>query len=72
MSLLFGKLTLQFVNFQTVINQANQGDEQASQNIPVAAAAFRKVAAQDASYLVAIGRYKSDTLELNADASGFA
>jgi ATP-binding cassette subfamily B (MDR/TAP) protein 1 len=55
MSLLFGNLTQQFVNFTIVLEKAKAGDPQAIAGVPAAAASFRKVAAQDASYLVYIG-----------------
>ncbi|KAJ2914131.1 hypothetical protein MD484_g6294, partial [Candolleomyces efflorescens] len=55
MSLLFGNLTRDFVNFATVVALANAGDQEAAAQVPAVAAAFRKVAALDASYLTYIG-----------------
>lgn len=55
MSLLFGNLTQQFVQFGQVLVLAKQGDAAAQAALPAAAASFRHVAAQDASYLAAIG-----------------
>jgi ATP-binding cassette subfamily B (MDR/TAP) protein 1 len=54
MSLVFGNLTQQFVDFGTVLNQA-QTDPAARSRIPAAADRFRHAAANDASYLVFIG-----------------
>lgn len=53
MSLIFGNLTQQFVNFSIATDAANNGGSQ--DNLQAAAASFRHVAAQDASYLVYIG-----------------
>jgi ATP-binding cassette, subfamily B (MDR/TAP), member 1 len=55
MSLLFGNLVQQFVNFSTILAEADAGDAGASDQIPVAAAEFRSAAAQSASELVYIG-----------------
>lgn len=55
MSLLFGNLTGQFVAFTMTTMAAEAGDEAAKAALPGAAASFRHVAAQDASYLVYIG-----------------
>ncbi|KAF8895324.1 P-loop containing nucleoside triphosphate hydrolase protein [Infundibulicybe gibba] len=58
MSLLFGNLTQQFVEFSTILNDAagtGPNATAAQDEIPAAAANFRKVAAKDASYLVYIG-----------------
>jgi ATP-binding cassette subfamily B (MDR/TAP) protein 1 len=55
MSLIFGNLTQQFVEFQTILNQAGAGVPGSQEKIPSTAANFRKVAAQDAVYLVCIG-----------------
>ena len=52
MSLLFGRLTQNFVEFGTVLNMANAGDPDALQQLGAAAAGFRHAAAQNASYLV--------------------
>jgi len=55
MSLLFGRLTQDFVNFQTTLFYAQAGDPTAAAKIPQAAANFRHGAAQNATYLVIIG-----------------
>ena len=55
MSLLFGNLTQDFVNFTNAINSVTPNDPQSSATINEAAAHFRHVAAQNASYLVYIG-----------------
>lgn len=55
MSLLFGNLTKDFVNFTMLTFASDAGDAAATAAIPEAAAAFRRVAALDASYLVYIG-----------------
>lgn len=59
MSLLFGKLTQDFVNFQIIIGSLGSTDPaiaaQAAQNLPDAASSFRSGAAQDALYLTLIG-----------------
>ncbi|KAK0481286.1 P-loop containing nucleoside triphosphate hydrolase protein [Armillaria novae-zelandiae] len=55
MTLLFGNLTNQFVIFQAVVNKVDQGDQQALDELPAVAAAFRHVASKDAIYFVVIG-----------------
>lgn len=55
MTLLFGTLTQDFVNFGIIVEQAKAGDAQAQARVSGAAAQFRSVAAKDASYLVCIG-----------------
>ncbi|KAG5648338.1 hypothetical protein DXG03_004910 [Asterophora parasitica] len=55
MSLLFGNLTQDFVNFGTTLELAKLGNQTAIDDVPHAAATFRKTAALDASYLVYIG-----------------
>ena len=55
MSVLFGNLVEDFVTFTTVLLRAQQGDEAAKQQLPTAAANFRRVAALDASYFVYLG-----------------
>jgi ATP-binding cassette subfamily B (MDR/TAP) protein 1 len=55
MSLLFGDLTQDFVNFSTAIQNLDPNDPQSSAKVDEAAKRFRHVAAQDASYLVCIG-----------------
>lgn len=58
MSLLFGRLTQDFVNFGMIVQQLNgPNGTEAQQQLPIAAAAFRRSAALDASYLVYIGRH---------------
>ena len=56
MSLLFGNLTEQFVNFSIILSKANAGDSEAAAQVPVAAAQFRHSAGQSASGLVYIGK----------------
>lgn len=56
MSLIFGKLTQQFVVFSATVVKAKAGNPQAIQDLPNIAAEFRRTAALDASYLVYIGR----------------
>ncbi|KAH9985634.1 P-loop containing nucleoside triphosphate hydrolase protein [Russula compacta] len=55
MSLLFGSLTQQFVTFASDIQNLNPNDPQSTAKVDQAAARFRHVAAQDASYLTFIG-----------------
>jgi ATP-binding cassette, subfamily B (MDR/TAP), member 1 len=55
MSLLFGNLVQQFVNFSTILANANAGVPGASEQIPAAGAAFRSSAAKLASELVYLG-----------------
>ena len=58
MSLLFGRLTQDFVSFGTTLNNSTlpgAAGDQARADFPAAAAAFRHSAAQNASYLVYIG-----------------
>jgi ATP-binding cassette subfamily B (MDR/TAP) protein 1 len=57
MSLLFGNLTRDFVNFATVVALAQGGDQEAAAQIPAVAASFRRVASLDASYLTYIGKH---------------
>lgn len=57
MSLLFGNLTQDFVNFATVVEQAKYGNTTAEALVPAAAQSFRDVAALDASYLTYIGEH---------------
>lgn len=54
MSLLFGNLVQQFVVFGGIIGKINS-DPGAKAQLPAAAASFRHVAAQDATWLVCIG-----------------
>jgi ATP-binding cassette subfamily B (MDR/TAP) protein 1 len=55
MSLLFGNLTQDFVNFTNAIQGINPDDPQSSATVDEAARHFRHVAANDASYLTYIG-----------------
>ncbi|KAH6917878.1 multidrug resistance protein 1 [Coprinopsis sp. MPI-PUGE-AT-0042] len=55
MSLLFGNLVQEFVNFATVTTLAAQGNQEAAGRVPEVAADFRRVAGLDATYLVYIG-----------------
>jgi ATP-binding cassette, subfamily B (MDR/TAP), member 1 len=55
MTLLFGALTQDFVNFSVVLEQANAGNTDAQAQLPTAAAGFRHAAAKDATWLVCIG-----------------
>ena len=55
MSLIFGRLTQDFVNFQIVRAQAEAGTPEGIAALPEAAVRFRKASALDASYLVYIG-----------------
>lgn len=55
MSLIFGRLTQDFVSFQVGRLQAEQGSADAAAALPALAAHFRHEAAMDASYLVYIG-----------------
>ena len=59
MTLLFGNLTQDFVNFGVALNKAKNGDPGAADQVPVAAAAFRHSAALNASYLSYIGKVAS-------------
>ncbi|KAI0252878.1 ABC transporter type 1, transmembrane domain-containing protein, partial [Lactifluus subvellereus] len=55
MSLLFGNLVQDFVNFTVAIQNINPNDPQSSVNADDAARKFRNVAAKDASYLTYLG-----------------
>ncbi|KAI0284634.1 P-loop containing nucleoside triphosphate hydrolase protein [Russula aff. rugulosa BPL654] len=55
MTLLFGDLTQDFVNFYNAIQNISPDDPQSSAKVNEAAAHFRHVAANDASYLTYIG-----------------
>ena len=55
MTLLFGKLVQQFVDFTIVVTNANAGVPGASEQVPAAAADFRNSAAKLALGLVYIG-----------------
>ena len=64
MSLLFGNLTQQFVNFSTILANAESGLPGYSEQIPAAAAEFRRSAAKSASELVYIGALHIVAIEL--------
>ena len=55
MSLIFGRLAQDFVNFQIIRAQVEKGLPEGLAALPDAAAHFRRAAALDASYLVYIG-----------------
>jgi ATP-binding cassette subfamily B (MDR/TAP) protein 1 len=56
MTLLFGNLTLAFVNFGKALQQAEQNDNASSaEAVREAGNLFKKSAAKDAIYLVCIG-----------------
>ena len=55
MSLMFGNLTQDFINFSTAIRNINPSNPQSSVQVEEAARHFRHVAALDASYLVYLG-----------------
>ena len=55
MSLLFGNLTQDFVNFTNAIQNITPGDPESSTKVDEAARNFRHVAANNASYLTYIG-----------------
>jgi ATP-binding cassette, subfamily B (MDR/TAP), member 1 len=55
MTLIFGNLVQSFVGFGIALEEAKAGDTSAQAQLPVAAAAFRHIAASDAAKLVYIG-----------------
>jgi ATP-binding cassette subfamily B (MDR/TAP) protein 1 len=55
MSLIFGRLTQDYINFQITRVTAESGDPNGIAALPAAAERFRRSAALDASYLVYIG-----------------
>ena len=57
MSLLFGDLTQQFINFTGVVTSAKLGTG-SSEQVEAAAAAFRHTAGKSAAGLVYIGEFK--------------
>ena len=61
MSLIFGNLTQQFVEF-TIATNAAAGNASAQPALDQAAANFRTTSAKDASYLVCIGKIRLQTL----------
>ena len=56
MTLLFGNLTQDFVNFGVALNKVKNGAPGAAEQVSAAAAAFRHSAALNATYLTYIGR----------------
>jgi ATP-binding cassette subfamily B (MDR/TAP) protein 1 len=58
MSLIFGNITEQFVQFQIVISSAAMGLPGFQEQIPEKAQKFRETAALDAMYLVLIGTHR--------------
>ena len=69
MSLLFGNLTQEFVNFTQIIHQANNNVPGAADQISPAAAHFRHTAGMLAIYLVCMGAcldHQSFALEFNS------
>lgn len=57
MSLLFGNLTQAFVEFTMTINAVQQGTASPA-DLEASASSFRRTAAEDASYLVYLGRQR--------------
>ncbi|KAH9038538.1 P-loop containing nucleoside triphosphate hydrolase protein [Lactarius pseudohatsudake] len=55
MSLLFGNLTQDFVDFASALNNLDPNDPGSTARLDQTASSFRRVAAQDASYLTYIG-----------------
>lgn len=55
MTLLFGRLTENFVTFARIISQAQRNVPGAAKQLEQAASDFRRAAAKNASYLVYIG-----------------
>jgi ATP-binding cassette subfamily B (MDR/TAP) protein 1 len=55
MSLLFGDLTQDFVDFSNAVQRITPDDPQSSIKVDEAARLFRNVAAHDAAYLTCIG-----------------
>ena len=55
MTLFFGNIVQRFVDFATVLSNANAGVPGASEQIPTTAAEFRSAAAKTASELAYIG-----------------
>lgn len=55
MSLIFGRITQDFVDFQFTRANADNGDPSSIAALPAAAENFRKAAGTNASYLVYIG-----------------
>lgn len=63
-AILFGNLTQDFVTFTTVLLKYQEGDEEAKQQLPLAAANFRHAAGVDATYLVYLGMWACFLAEL--------
>ena len=59
LSLIFGNLTEQFVQFAQVVTSAADGNSEDQARVSVLAAGFRATAAVDASYLAYIGELPS-------------
>lgn len=55
MTLLFGRLTDDFLNFARVLSDARGGIPGAAEKLPDAAQHFRQSAAKNATYLVYVG-----------------
>jgi ATP-binding cassette subfamily B (MDR/TAP) protein 1 len=56
MTLLFGRLTQDFVAFGIIVTRVQSGDAVAQTLLPQAAANFRSSAASNAGYLACIGK----------------
>lgn len=59
MTVLFGKLVNQFVQFQMIVTRIQAGDPSAESELPAAAAGFRHQAGLLGTYLVIIGMFPS-------------
>jgi ATP-binding cassette, subfamily B (MDR/TAP), member 1 len=57
MTILFGNLTQDFLDFSTAIQNLNPNDPQSTAKVDEAAKRFRHVAAKDASYLTYISEW---------------
>lgn len=62
MSLLFGNLVQDFVNFETAIRKVSTNDPESTLVVEEAARAFRHTAAKDSSYLMYMGASLSISL----------
>ena len=66
MSLLFGRLTQNIVQFGMTLNKANDPTNpdraQAQADLPAAAASFRHASSLNASYLTYIGEYSREVV----------
>jgi ATP-binding cassette subfamily B (MDR/TAP) protein 1 len=56
MTILFGNLTQEFVEFGSVLMRAQSGDAAAQALIPIATANFRSASARSAGWLACIGK----------------